>query len=118
QCAVDAINRVAMLGRELGEELEDGDLLLVFIRVLGPMTEDHVVEPLVRGSGYFRAFDCNSDVFVERAFPMELLIIVNIAFAPKAAKDRGCRGHEGHSLNREPVAGRQSCLSEQSASGW
>ncbi len=93
QRAVEAVDAVAVLGGELGEELVADDLFLVLVDLLGAVRQDHVVEALVGGAGHLGVLAHDVQVLLERPFPVLLAIVAEIDLLADGAQNRFARGH-------------------------
>ena len=96
QRPVEAVDGVAVLGGELGEELVAGDLLLVLVHLFGAVREDHVVQPLVGGARHLGVLAHDVQVFVEGAFPVLLAIVTEVQLLADGVEDRLTCGHRCH----------------------
>jgi hypothetical protein len=76
------------------EELVAECLFLVDHDLLGPMAEDHVVDPLIGGAGHLRVRADDIEIFGKRAVPVLLLIIGQVlAAGDRRDQIRSC-GHQ------------------------
>ncbi len=66
---VEAVDGVAVLGGEFGEEPVAGDLLLVLVHLLGAVRQDHVVQPLVGGARDLGVLAHDVEVLLEASPP-------------------------------------------------
>ncbi len=91
---VEAEDRVLAILERVAEELVVSDFLLVLRVLLGPVGDDHVVEPLesVPRDQWILAHD--REVVRKRALPMEILVALSVLLLADQADDiEFLRGH-------------------------